>query len=245
MQKLSNFQAKKLNQIQKTHVSSFANKVTCSTGKTSTESYQDANIGPILQLLNALNPNAKCAILVGHPKGLNRHLRRMKKLGYRDRNVVVFEWCPILARKLKKYVAKHGLKCEVIQGDLIGGVFELSQKGYHFNYIEFDSVEAFGTQEPRLYSLVSKLNIPVLVTQGSGRGQAEWFKTRAKNLGAKRYENNGSKCYKLADSANRIMAQALKGYDSHLITYGGRESVDCLGRNKAAPMYMAISIKAT
>lgn len=233
-----------LNQIEKSHVSSFAKKPTDSVGKTLTESYQDIHIQPILRLINALNREVKCAILVGHPKGLNRHLRRMKDLGFKQKNVVVYEWCPKLAHKLRLYVAKHGFKCEVVQGDLIGGVNTRCEQGEHFAYIEFDSVEAFGTQEPRLYALVSKWNIPVLVTQGSGRGQHDWFKIRAKNLGVRRYDNNGFKCYRLADAADKIIAQALKGYTSHLITYGGRESIDVRGRRKAAPMYMAISIQS-
>ncbi|NJO48175.1 MAG: hypothetical protein HC840_00505 [Leptolyngbyaceae cyanobacterium RM2_2_4] len=148
-----------------------------------------------------------------------------------------------MARKLKQYVAKRGLKCQVIQGDLIGGVNELCERGVKFNYIEFDSVQAFGIQEPRLYRLVSKWNIPVLITQGSGRGQSDWFKIRAKKCGSKRHDaGHGYKCFRLTDSANKIMARALKGYDSHLITYGGRESFDGIQRH-AAPMYMAISIQ--
>lgn len=225
----------------------FLDRPTCSTGKNETESYQDTLNGPILRILNR-ESDSKCAVLLGHPKGANRQIRRWLKLGYSERDIFIFEWNVSLANDLKRYLKRRGLKCQVISCDLITGVDELSKAGLKFNYIEFDGVERFGTQEPRLYELVSKWDIPVLVTQGSGRTQSDWFKNQAKKLGAKKYKNTNSTIkglgYRLTDSAGIVIANNLKGYDSHLITYGGRETISQDGHTKKAPMYMAISIKA-
>jgi hypothetical protein len=227
--------------------SDFGDRPTCSTGKNDTELYQDTLIINVLRVLNQGN-QFKCAVLLGHPSGAKRQIARWVKLGYAEQNIVIFEWCTRVAKKLKTWMRRHDYKCTVICCDLIKGVKVLSQAGFKFNYIEFDGVERFGTQEPKLYDLASEWNIPVLVTQGSGRTQSDWFKKQAKELGAKKYKNSNTTIkslgYRLTDTADKIIAKNLKGYDSHLITYGGRETIVRDGTVRKAPMYMAISIKA-
>jgi len=226
--------AYKFDILSKTHKSSFANKSTNSLGKTTSESYEDKIIGPILRRLNKNSPT-HCAILVGHPSGLLRHIIRYRKMGFQDANIVVFEWCPKLAAKLRRFVQLKGLKCQVIEGDLIAGVERLAAIGHKFSCVEFDSVEMFGRAEPRVFSLVKHLNIPVVVTQGSARGQSLAFKEYLREKGHRQSwcKQNKRLSFSLNEKAPVYVKNKLSGYASWFKTYGGLNNF---------PMYMSVSI---
>lgn len=225
---------KKFKELSKTHASSFVNKSTNSHGKTASESYQDKIIGPMLRRLNKTE-QGYAAILVGHPSGLMRHLIRQRKMGFPDRYTVVFEWCPKLAAKLIAFVRRMGLECLVIQGDLIAGVEKLTGLGYKFNYVEFDSVEKFGKAEPRVFGLVKHLDIPVLVTQGSARGQSKEFKEYLHQRGHRKSwcKINKRNSFSLVEKAPVYVKNKLTQYANWFKTYGGLDGF---------PMYMSISI---
>lgn len=223
----------------------FTYKPTCSSGKNYTESYQDEIIGPVLRILNKEHKGFT-ATLIGSKKGLKRQLKRyVKNHGTALNRVIIFELNARCANSLKKEVARLGLSCTVICCDINKGIAALSQVGINFYYVEADGVMSFGTLEPKLWNAAKKYDIPIIISQGSGRGQHKWFKSEAKSLKVRRRTNkNGFKYYDLTVGAVPVLKKHLKQYDSHLVTYGGRESDNGRdGRRTAAPMYMAISIK--
>ena len=213
---------------------SFANKSTNSKGKTKSESYQDSVIKRALRFINKLKTKY-CAILVGHPSGLDRHIKRMLALGIKENHIVIFEICPKLAAKLRRVVQLRKLKCQVVEGDLVAGVRNLTRLGYKFAYIEFDGVEKFGEWESDLFTLVKQFNIPVLVTQGSARGQSKKFKEYLWEKGHRRSwcEHNKRISFNLKEKAPVYIKNKLTKYISSFITYGGVGGY---------PMYMSISI---
>lgn len=213
---------------------SFVNKSTSSIGKTTSEAYQDKVIGPMLRRLNKQGER-HCAILCGNIDGLMRHIIRMRKLGFPDKNIVIFEINAPTAAKLKRSVQLRKLKCQVIQGDLIAGVEKLSNAGYSFGYVEFDGIEKFGESEPKVYSLVKSLDIPVLVTQGAARGQTKEFKDYMRQKGHRMSWCNHNKrlSFSLLEKAPIFVKNKLTGYANWFKTYGGADGF---------PMYMSISI---
>lgn len=224
----------------KTQNSSFLNKTTNSKGKTDSEAWQDARIGATLRALNR-RVTGHAVILVGDTSGLFRHLKRMKALGFKESQVIIFEWTHALAVRLKSFVKKHGLRCHIIEGDLIAGCYELANQGYRIHYVEFDGVQCFGTAEPLIYKMIRALNIPVLVTQGSGRRQHDGFKEFCRQRGFRRrttHDDGRKPSYVLTETAPSYVRAKLRGFKHDFKTYGGRR----ISKGNATPMYMSISI---
>jgi hypothetical protein len=211
---------------------SFVNKSTTTDGKVSTEAYADS---VIVKALNAFRRVFKrpdfCAILVGCPEGLIRHLARMSQLGYATSRVVIFEHDWKTFQALDRLVKRRRLKCQVVFGDLLQGVEILHDAGFHFSYIEFDGISHFGRYEFDLYQLARRIGVTALVCQGSSRGQLPEVKAFAKSQGLKTYLNHGFKCYELEDVARRLISRKLRGYVSEFFTYRG-----------VSNMYMQVSV---
>lgn len=132
---------------------------------------------------------------------------------------------------MRRAIIKRGLKVRIFHSCLLAGVKQLSQTE-SFSYIEFDGVCQYGTFELDLYKLVKRLNIPILICQGSARGQIDTVKQLGRSLKMKRRIINGYKCFELIPIAKRLIARKLRGYHNEIFTYRG-----------VSNMYMQISIQ--
>ena len=210
---------------------SYVNKSTTSDGKIMTEFFSDELIRPILKRLHSKG-SYKIAVLVGCVEGLTRHLTRYLAMGVPMRDIVIFEYDYATYISLRDAVKRRGLKCQVIYGDLLHGVVDMAQNGTKWSFIEFDGVCQFGAFEFDLFEIVKQFNIPILVSQGSSRGQTKEVKGIAKSLKLKRRLVSGYKCFELIQVASRIISRKLRGYKTDFFTYQG-----------VSNMYMQVSIQ--
>jgi hypothetical protein len=211
----------------------FAHKSTTSNGKYQTEMISDLTIGPILKRLHAVPKRYTVAYLVGCVDGLDRHVTRFENMGVSQRDQVIFEYDLETYKRLQRAIVRRGLKVRIFHECMLAGIKRLSQTE-KISCVEFDGVCQYGTFEFDLYKIANQFEIPVLICEGSARGQTPQFKTIAKSLKMKRYANSngGYMCFKLIPTAKHIISKQLKSYQSEIFTYQG-----------VSNMYMQISIR--
>lgn len=212
----------------------FYNKSTNSKAKYLTEQYSDTLIKELTKTLTRINKDTKAGILVGSPKGLSRHINRLKALGFKESNIIIFEFSPLTAKKLALACKRQGYKCQVIYGEMLSQIDAFCRRGTKFTYIEFDGTKPFGTFDFKLYELANKYDIPIVISQGATRGTSKTFRQECKRLKFRQTYDAVQEYmrYELKRIAPKIIQNRMSKYVNEFITYKG-----------VAGMYMHIAIK--
>lgn len=145
---------------------SFIAKSTTSKNKLITEKYLTVTIGKEKR-------KGLCIGLVGCWKGIERHVKFYKALGFTKKQIVIIEICPRTHASQKKYCAKHHPSIRCVLGNAIDWLKENANK---VEYIDFDGVTKFGEFDQQLIKLFKKhKNIKAMNINGSGRGVSLTF----------------------------------------------------------------------
>ena len=202
---------------------SFADKNTGTLNKYLSEFYSDDNFKPILSKILPKMEEPCCAMLVGQAKNGNlpRHIRRALKLGFKEKNIYIFEKERKTYRSLVREAAILGLKINII---FCKNMYEAMEKiNVNWAYVEGDGTGSFGTYDFEAISLFKKLKVVAWVIVGSARGKSLNYEQEIKKHGYRKTRDRKNKLrHDLIRLAPKIIEKKTKSsYVTEFFTYKG------------------------